>query len=200
MKVLIACEFSGTVRDAFAARGHDAWSCDLLPTEKPGQHIIGDVLDVLNLGWDLMIAHPPCTYLANSGERWLKNNPERQQKRKEAVEFVRALWGSPISRVAIENPVGHLSTAFMPPSQKIQPFYFGDPEWKTTCLWLRGLPPLMFTNKVMPDMTIGGGVRPGRLSSRLHRLSPSPDRWKERSRTYQGIAEAMADQWGGLER
>lgn len=198
VKVLVACEFSGIVRDAFAARGHDAWSCDLLPTEKPGQHIIGDVLEVLGLGWDLMIAHPPCTYLANSGERWMKNNPERQEKRKEAVEFVRALWNAPIPRVAIENPVGHLSTAFMPPGQKIQPFYFGDPEWKTTCLWLRGLPPLMFTNQVMPDMTLGGGVKAGRISSRLHRLSPSPSRWKERSRTFPGFAQAMAEQWDAV--
>lgn len=195
MRVLVACEFSGTVRDAFIARGHDAWSCDLLPTEKPGQHIIGDVREVLNLGWDLMVAHPPCTYLANSGERWLKGNPERQQKRKEAVEFVKLLWGASIPRIAIENPVGHLSTAFMLPSQKIQPFYFGDPEWKTTCLWLRGLPPLMFTNQVIPDMTTGGGKKPGRISSKLHRLSPSKDRWKERSRTFPGFANAMAEQW-----
>lgn len=198
MRVLIACEFSGIVRDAFAANGHDAWSCDLLSTEKPGQHILGDVLEVLNMGWDLMIAHPPCTYLANSGERWMRNNPERRRKRVEAVEFVRSLWNAPIERVAIENPVGHLSTAFMPPSQKIQPFYFGDPEWKTTCLWLRGVPPLMFTGKVMPDMTEGGGAKPGRITSHIHRLSPGPDRWKERSRTFPGFAKAMAQQWGCL--
>lgn len=195
LRVLVACEFSGIVRDAFAARGHDAWSCDLLPTERPGQHIIGDVLEVLGLGWDLMIAHPPCTYLANSGERWLKNNPERQQARKDAVEFVRALWDSPIARVVIENPVGHLSTAFMKPSQKIQPFFFGDPEYKTTCLWLRGVPPLMFMNQVMPDVTVGGGKKPGRISSRIHRLPPGQDRWRERSRTFPGFAKAMAAQW-----
>lgn len=196
MKVLIACEFSGTVRDAFARRGHNAWSCDLLPTEKPGQHIQGDVLDYLDEGWDLMVAHPPCTYLTNSGERWMKNNPERWEQRRAAVAFVKALWNAPIPRVAIENPVGHLSSAFQLPSQIIQPFHFGDPEWKTTCLWLRGLPRLRATKQVVPDMTVGGGKRPGRIASRLHRLSPSPDRWKLRSLTYSGIADAMAEQWG----
>jgi hypothetical protein len=195
MKVLAACEFSGIVREAFTALGHNAWSCDLLPSEIAGQHIQGDVLEILNQEWDLMLAFPPCTYLTNSGERWLKGNPERQKLRHQAVEFVKALWTAPIPKICIENPVGHLSTAWQKPSQKIQPFYFGHPEYKTTCLWLKGLPPLLYTGKVMPDMTEGGGKKPGRISSRIHRMGPGPDRQKERARTFTGIAEAMARQW-----
>jgi hypothetical protein len=196
MKVLIACEFSGIVRDAFIARGHDAMSCDLEPTERPGPHYQGDVFDCLYEPWDLIIAHPPCTYLSNSGVRWLKDNLNRQQKRNDAVRFVKSLYSVPCERIAIENPIGHLSTAWMKPTQIIQPFHHGHPEWKSTCLWLRNLTKLEQSNPVDPDQTRGGGKKPGRISSRLHRLPPGPDRWRERSRTYPGIAAAMADQWG----
>jgi len=196
MRVLVACEYSGRVREAFRALGHDAWSCDLLKTEQPGQHIVGDVLQVLNDDWDLLIAHPPCTYLANSGERWLKGNPERKQARIDAVIFVLMLWQSNIPKKCIENPIGHLSTAWQKPTQIVQPFYFGHHEWKSTCLWLHGLPKLTATEVVQPDSSVGGGKRPGRISSRLHKLPPGADRQKQRSLTYQGIADAMAAQWG----
>lgn len=184
MRVLVACEFSGIVRDAFASLGHDAWSCDILPTEKSGNHMQCDVLEVLNNNWDLMIAHPPCTYLANSGERWMKGNKERQQKRIEAIDFVKKLLGANIPRIALENPIGHLSTAIGKPSQIIQPYQFGHGETKATCLWLNGLPLLEPTNVVS-----------GRLP-KIHHMPPSQDRWKNRSRTYPGIALAMAEQWG----
>lgn len=196
MKVLIACEFSGIVREAFRARGHDAWSCDLLPTEIPGNHIQGDVLNILGNGWDLMIDHPPCTYLCNSGVRWLKGDPSRWLKRKEAIDFVISLWNSPIEKKCIENPIGCLSTKWYKPSQIIQPYDHGHPDWKSTCLWLSGLPILQPSVIMFPEEIRCGGKKPGRVSSRLHRLSPSEDRWKERSRTYPGIAKAMAEQWG----
>lgn len=184
MRVLVACEFSGVVRDAFAAKGHDAWSCDLLPSERPGQHIQGDVRDALALGWDLMLAFPPCTHLAVSGARWFKDKQVEQYK---AIEFVRMLLDQQpwIGRVAIENPVGVLSTRLRRPDQIIQPWQFGHGETKATCLWLRGLPLLRPTQIV-----------PGRRA-RVHRMAPGPNRWKERSRTLPGIAEAMAGQWGG---
>jgi site-specific DNA-cytosine methylase len=181
MRVLVACEFSGTVRDAFAALGHDAWSCDLLPTEKPGWHIIGNVLDVLTEGWDLMVAHPPCTHLAVSGARWFK---EKQVEQAQALDFVRALLEAPIPRIALENPVSIISSKIRRPDQIIQPWQFGHGETKATCLWLKGLPPLTPTNIVE-----------GR-EARVHRMPPGPDRWKERSRTFTGIAAAMANQWG----
>lgn len=181
MRVLVACEFSGVVRDAFARRGHDAWSCDLLPTDAPGQHIQGDVLDVLGYGWDLMIAHPPCTHLAVSGSRWFEAKRDEQA---EALEFVRALMDAPIARIAIENPVSIISSRIRPPDQVIQPWMFGHGETKATCLWLKNLPPLRATQIVA-----------GR-EARIHKMSPSPDRWKLRSETYVGIAEAMAEQWG----
>ena len=181
MKILIACEFSGTVRDAFAARGHDAWSCDLLPSERPGQHIQGDVLAVLGNGWDLMIAHPPCTHLAVSGARWFNGKIAEQA---DALEFVRALMAAPIPCWAIENPVSIISTRIRKPDQIIQPWQFGHGETKTTCLWLHGLPKLTPTNIV-----------DGR-EARVHRMPPGPNRWAERSRTFAGIADAMADQWG----
>lgn len=182
MKVLIACEFSGVVRDAFTKRGHEAWSCDLLPSEKPGLHFQGDIMDFIDaLPWDLMIAHPPCTYLAVSGARWWKN---RQSEQAAAIEFVRALMDIDIPRIAIENPIGKLSTAIRKPDQIIQPWMFGHGETKSTCLWLKNLPPLEPTNIVS-----------GR-EARIHKMPPSPDRWKERSRTYQGIADAMAATWG----
>lgn len=181
MKVLIACEFSGVVRDAFAARGHDAWSCDLLPSERPGQHIQGDVLAALGNGWDLMIAHPPCTHLAVSGARWFNGKIAEQAA---ALEFVRALMAAPIARWAIENPVSIISTRIRKPDQIIQPWQFGHGETKATCLWLHGLPKLAPTNIV-----------DGR-EARVHRMPPGPNRWAERSRTFAGIAWAMADQWG----
>ena len=181
VRVLVACEFSGIVRDAFTATGHDAWSCDLLPSEKPGQHIQGDVLGVLGQGWDLMIAHPPCTHLAVSGARWFKDKIWQQAA---ALEFVRRLLAAPVAHIALENPVSIISTRIRKPDQIIQPWQFGHPETKATCLWLKGLPPLQATSIVE-----------GRVG-RIWRLPPSPDRWKERSRTYPGIAQAMAEQWG----
>lgn len=181
MRVLVACEFSGTVRDAFRARGFDAVSCDLLSTEAPGPHIQGDVLDVLNDGWDLMIAFPPCTHLAVSGARWFKDKATEQA---EGVAFFLALANAPIPCIAIENPVGIMSTRWRKPNQIIQPWQFGHGETKATCLWLKGLPKLVATNVVE-----------GR-HGRVWREPPSPDRWKKRSLTYPGIADAMADQWG----
>jgi hypothetical protein len=182
MRVLVACEFSGIVREAFRARGHDAWSCDLLPTEIPGQHIQCDVLSILDDGWDLMIAHPPCRYLSSSGARW-----KRPKETDEAAEFFMALFNAPVFRVAMENPIGRMSTLFRKPDQIIQPWQFGHGETKATCLWLKGLPLLQPTNIVE-----------GR-SPRVHHEPPGPERWKNRSRTYQGIADAMAAQWGVVE-
>jgi hypothetical protein len=181
MRVLVACEFSGTVRDAFIRQGHDAMSCDLLPTEVPGPHHRGSVLDILDDGWDLMIAHPPCTHLAVSGARWFKDKLEEQAA---ALRFVRDLLAAPIERIALENPVSIISSRIRKPDQIIQPWQFGHGETKTTCLWLKGLPPLVPTNVVE-----------GR-EARIHRMPPSANRWKERSRTFPGIAEAMAEQWG----
>jgi site-specific DNA-cytosine methylase len=180
MKVLVACEFSGIVRDAFIARGHEAVSCDLLPSERPGPHIQRDVLAVLNQGWDMMIAHPPCTHLAVSGARWFK---EKQTEQAVALDFVRALMEAPIDKICIENPVSIISSHIRKPDQIIQPYMFGHGETKTTCLWLKGLP------RLTPSNVVGGRV------GRIIQLAPSPDRWKERSRTYPGIAEAMANQW-----
>lgn len=180
-RVLVACEFSGVVRDAFAARGHDAWSCDLLPSERPGNHITGDVLAVLNQGWDMMIAHPPCRYLAVSGARWFA---QRQQEQLDALAFVRTLLYAPIGQIAIENPIGVISTYIAKPSQIVQPWWFGHGETKATCWWLKNLPDLHATNIV-------AGREP-----RVHFASPSADRWKERSRTLEGMALAMAEQWG----
>lgn len=196
MRVLIACEFSGIVRDAFIAKGHDAISCDLLPSERPGPHYQGDVFDIINDGFDLMIAHPPCTYLANSGVRWLKDNPQRQEQRKLALEFVLNISSSDIRMICIENPIGYLSTAWRKPDQIIQPFHHGHAEWKSTCLWIKNLTPLKSTLVVEPERKLCGGKKPGRITSRLHRLPPSKTRWIERSRTFTGIASAMAEQWG----
>jgi len=181
MNVLIACEYSGTVRDAFLAAGHDAMSCDLLPTEKPGLHYQGDVRDVLDGDWDLMIAHPPWTHLAVSGARWFKG---KHQEQAEALDFVRLLMIAPIPRIAIENPVSIISSKSRKPNQVIQPYMFGHGETKATCLWLKNLPLLT------PTQIVSG------REPRIHRMPPGPDRWKERSRTYPGIAVAMADQWG----
>ena len=184
MRVLIACEYSGVVRRAFMAKGHDVVSCDLLPSEDDSPyHYQGYIADLLGQQWDLMIAHPPCTHLAVSGARHFKEKREdgRQQA---ALDFVRALMAAPIDRIAIENPVSIISTAIRKPDQIIQPWQFGHGETKATCLWLKGLPLLVPSNIVA-----------GR-DNRIHRMTPSPTRWKERSRTYQGIADAFADQWG----
>lgn len=181
MKILIACEFSGIVRDAFLKLGHDAVSCDILPTESSGPHIQDDVLNHLNDGWDMMIAHPPCTYLAVSGARWFKDRLPEQQR---ALDFVRTLMGAPIIKKCIENPVSIISTHIRKPDQIIQPWQFGHGEVKKTCLWLDNLPLLQPTNIV-------DGRTP-----KVHYESPSPTRWMNRSRTYPGIAEAMAQQWG----
>lgn len=193
MRVLIACEFSATVREAFRARGHDAVSCDLLPSEKPGPHIQGDVLKVLADGWDLMVAHPPCTYLAVSGLHWNGRVPGRAKKTEDALKFVRALMNAPIPRIAVENPISVISSRIRKPDQIIQPFEFGHPESKKTCLWLKGLPKLKPTN-VLPLPKSGRWEN--QTPSGQNKLGPSPDRWKERSRTYAGIAEAIAAQWG----
>lgn len=184
MRILVACEFSGTVREAFTKLGHDAWSCDLLPTEIEGKHYQGDVRDILGDGWDMMIAHPPCTYLASSGLHWNKRRPERALLTEEALDFVSLLLNAPIDKIALENPIGCISSRIRKPDQIIQPWMFGHGETKATCFWLKGLPLLKPTNIVE-----------GRIP-RVHRLSPSADRWKLRSITYQGIADAMAEQWG----
>jgi hypothetical protein len=181
MRVLVACEFSGIVRDAFISRGHDAISCDLLPTERPGLHYCGPVEDILADGWDMMIAHPPCTHLAVSGARWFA---DKQREQLHALQFVEALMDAPIHRTCIENPISIISSRIRKPEQIIQPWQFGHGETKATCLWLKNLPPLVPTNIVA-----------GR-EARVHRMPPGPDRWRERSRTLQGIADAMADQWG----
>ena len=183
MRVLVACEFSGIVRDAFTRRGQDAWSCDLLPTERLGNHIQGDVLQHLDDGWDLMIAHPPCTYLAVSGARWFAT---RRREQEAALEFVRMLLDAPIPRIAMENPIGVISSRIRKPDQIIQPWWFGHGETKATCLWLKNLPLLKASNVVS-----------GR-EQRVFRMSPSPMRGQERSRTFLGIAEAFAEQWGNL--
>lgn len=184
MRVLVACEFSGRVRDAFRERGHDAWSCDILPSETPGPHYRVDVaLPILFYHWDMMIAFPPCTHLALSGARWW---PDKLQEQAEALEFVRALMAAPIPRIALENPIGKINSAIRKPDQIIQPWQFGHGEVKRTCLWLKNLPPLE------PTRIVDGRV------PRVHWEAPGPDRWKNRSRTYPGIAEAMADQWGNV--
>lgn len=198
MRVLIACEFSGTVREAFRKRGHDAWSCDLLPSETPGNHYEGDIRDKLSTDdiydwkWDLMIAHPPCTHLAVSGARWFKDKRDEQWA---ALQFVKFLMDAPIDRICIENPVSVISTKIRKPDQVIQPWQFGHPESKTTCLWLKNLPPLKPTNVLE---TPKSGRWSNQTKSGQNKLGPSPDRWKLRSATYQGIADAMADQWGVL--
>ena len=199
-KVLIACEYSGIVRDAFIAAGHDAHSCDLLPTERPnwthqepftkrthhperGHHWQCDVMTIIRDGWDLMIAHPPCTHLAVSGARWFKDKRKEQEQ---ALEFVFNLMCAPIGRICIENPISIISSRIRKPDQIIQPWMFGHGETKATCLWLKNLPTLAPTHIVE-----------GR-EARVHRMPPGPDRWKERSRTFQGIADGMAQQWGAI--
>jgi hypothetical protein len=199
VKILIACEFSGIVREAFRARGHEAWSCDLLPTEQPGSHHVGNVLDFIRntpylfdplAPWDLLIAHPPCTYLTNAGVRWLYKNgkgterdPARWSEMQKAADFFDALLNCNIPRIAVENPIPHRHAQLRQYSQVIQPWQFGHGETKATCLWLKNLPPLK------PTKIVSG------RTPRVHHASPGPLRWKERSRTLRGIAEAMAEQW-----
>ena len=184
MNVLIACEFSGIVREEFKKQEHNAWSCDLLSTEIPGNHIQDNVLNYLDKDWDLMIAHPPCTHLAVSGARWFKNKKKEQEK---ALNFVKLLMNAPIKRICIENPVSIISTKIRKPDQIIQPWQYGHGETKATCLWLKNLPKLESTNIVK-----------GR-ENKIWKEPPGKDRWKNRSRTYAGIAKAMAEQWAEKE-
>ncbi len=181
MKIIIGCEFSGIVRDAFLAKDHDAWSCDLLDTEVPGPHIKGNLLDILDQDWDMAIFHPPCTHLAVSGSRWFKDKQVEQQ---EALEFVRNLMECNIAKWALENPISIISSHFRKPDQIIQPWMFGHGETKATCLWLKNL------HKLIPTNIVEG------REAKIHKMPPGPDRWKNRSRTFKGIAKAFADQWG----
>jgi hypothetical protein len=195
MRVLVACEYSGRVRDAFLARGHDAISCDLLPSDTPGPHLQCDVATVLGDGWDLLIAHPPCTYLCNSGVRWLYEKPGRWALMAQGADFFRSLLDAPVPRVAVENPVMHGYAAEIigqRQTQIVQPHMFGHMEVKATGLWLRGLPPLVPTHDVKEQMM----ALPYAARAKVHHASPGPDRWKLRSLTYSGLAEAMAAQWG----
>jgi hypothetical protein len=192
LRVLVACEYSGIVRDAFIAAGHEAMSCDMLPSEQPGPHYRGDVRDVLSEGWDLMVAHPPCTYLAVSGLHWNGRIAGRAEKTEDALQFVRLLLNAPIPRIAIENPVGCISTRIRKPDQIIQPWWFGHDASKKTCFWLKNLPLLRETNRLPGDDKTR---RANQTPSGQNNLGPSPDRWKNRSRTYSGIANAMAEQY-----
>lgn len=196
MRVLVACEYSGKVREAFRKLGHDAWSCDLLPSDDNSPyHYTGDVFDIIDQGWDLMIAHPPCTYLTNAGVSWLYRKEGRWDQMKDGAEFFRRLLNAPIPKIAVENPIMHkyaVDIIGRRQDQVIQPWMFGHMEQKATCLWLKGLPELKPTNNVKEEML----KLPKTVAQRLHYLPPSKDRWKIRSETYQGIADAMADQWG----
>jgi len=183
MRVLVACEYSGIVREAFRAAGHDAWSCDILPTEQPGQHIQGDVLSVLNGNWDMMIAHPPCTYLSYAGQRWFKVQPDRMDKAKEAFEFFMRMINAPIPLIAVENPRGYTWQWYRRPDQIIEPYHFGHDVTKATCLWLKGLPPLM-ASLVHSDPFVNWTKYKGSHTG------------KARAKTFPGIAAAMAAQWG----
>ena len=193
MKILVACEYSGVVRDAFIKRGHDAMSCDLLPTDAPGPHYQGDVFDIINDGWDLMIAHPPCTYLSVSGMHWTTRGLRDPQLTEDALAFVQRLMAAPIKRIAIENPISVISSRIRKPDQIIQPWWFGHDASKKTCLWLIDLPPLKPTDMLPGDAKTRRG---NQTASGQNKLPPSKDRWKIRSATYKGIADAMAEQWG----
>ena len=217
-RVLVACEYSGRVRDAFIRGGHDAMSCDLLPTDVPGPHYQGDLRDVLYQGWDLMICHPPCTYLCSSGLHWNKRTPGRQELTDESLDFVRLLLDAPIKHIALENPIGCISSQIRKPEQTIQPWQFGEDASKSTCLWLKNLPLLVPTNIIDPRWVCCGVALPegvgkhgcpncngdkkalprwgNQTDSGQNKLAPSADRWKIRSETYLGIAKAFADQWG----
>lgn len=198
MRVLVSCEYSGTVRDAFIRAGHDALSCDLLPTDAPGLHYQGDVMDVIGDGFDLMVAHPPCTYLSVSGMHWTTRGLRDPQLTTDALEFVRQLLDAPIPRIAIENPVSIISSQIRKPDQIIQPWMFGHDASKKTCLWLKGLPMLTPTKTIAPRMVNGKPRYANQTDSGQNRLAPSADRWKIRSETYSGIADAMAQQWGNV--
>lgn len=202
MKVLIACEFSGIVREAFKARGHDAWSCDLLDTEIPGNHIKGDVLEILDQGWDLMIAHPPCTYFSRAGMHFLKTQPGRMQKLLVSFEFMKKLWNAPIKRICVENPVGWLNTNWKRPAQIVHPWYFGDIDMKQTCFWLKNLTRLNGKAHIALDKSSYQPKpdKPGRIGKdgkmkNFYFISRSRNA-KNRSKTFPGIANAMAEQWG----
>jgi site-specific DNA-cytosine methylase len=198
MKILVACEYSGTVRDAFIEAGHDAMSCDLLPTERPGPHYQGDVRDILINKWDLMVAHPPCTYLSKAGARWWKD-PARQILSAEAAAFVLELWNAPIEKIAIENPRGQLNQRWRTPDQTVQPWWFGDPYSKATCLWLKNLPPLMAT-AVRGEFTpfIRSNTGGAKRGQKTHQGTAK--NWKQASTTFPGVARAMAEQWGSLSK
>jgi len=198
VRVLVACEYSGTVRDAFIRAGHNAISCDLLPTDAPGPHYQGDVGDLLNDGFDLMVAHPPCTYLSVSGMHWTTRGLRDAQLTTDALAFVRLLMDAPIPRIAIENPVSIISSQIRRPDQIIQPWMFGHDASKKTCLWLKGLPMLTPTQTIAPRMVNGKPRYANQTDSGQNRLAPSADRWKIRSETYSGIADAMANQWGNV--
>ena len=194
MRVLIACEYSGIVRDAFAKKGHDAWSCDILDTESPGNHIQDDILNHLDKNWDLMIAHPPCTHLAVSGARWFTEGKKPWSLQEEALDFVRKLLNAPIDKIALENPISVISTKIRKPNQIIQPFEYGHDVTKKTCLWLKNLPELKPTKIVKPDIVLVNGKKMSRMHYESFKL-PSKKRSKVRSKFYTGIANAMADQW-----
>ena len=196
MKVLIACEYSGKVRDAFTKKGHYAVSCDLLPTDSNGMHYQGNVLDIINEGWDLMIAHPPCTYLSSSGMHWTARGLRDPSLTEKALEFVQLLMDAPIHKIAIENPVGVISTRIKPPTQYVNPYDFGEDASKKTGLWLKNLPLLVPTSFVSPRIVNGKKRWGNQCDSGQNKLPPSKNRWKQRSKTYKGIALAMATQWG----
>ena len=195
MHILIACEYSATVRDAFIRAGHDAMSCDLLPTDVPGPHYEGDVFDIINNGWDMMIAHPPCTYLSVSGMHWTARGLRDPQLTEDALDFVTRLMAASIPRIAIENPISVISSRIRKPDQIINPWQFGHDASKRTCLWLKNLPLLTPTDIVEPRIVNGKKRWANQTDSGQNRLPPSDDRWKIRSETYTGIAQAMADQW-----
>lgn len=197
MRVLVACEFSGTVREAFRSLGHDAMSCDILPSDMPGPHYQGDVRDVLGDGWDMMVAHPPCRYLAVSGMHWTKRGLRDPQLTEDAIGFVMMLMSAPIERIAIENPVSIISSRIRKPDQIINPYEFGHDASKKTCLWLKNLNHLRPTKFIEPMVVDGKKRWSDQTASGQNKLGPSEDRWKLRSKTYQGIADAMASQWGG---
>ena len=197
MKVLVACEFSGKVRDAFIKKGHDAISCDLLPTDSPGPHYQGDIFDIINEDWDLMVAHPPCTFLSNSGVMWLHRQEGRWEKMRDGANFFKKLLDADIPHIAVENPIMHKYSVEIigrRQNQVVQPYMFGHPERKATCFWLKNLPELVETNNVKEEML----KLPKNEAQRIHYTPPGPDRWKIRSITFQGIADAMAEQWGSL--
>lgn len=198
LKVLVACEYSGTVRDAFLKQGHFAMSCDLLPSDVDGFHWQGDVLEILNCGWDLMIAHPPCTYLSVSGMHWTTRGLRDPQLTEDALQFVQLLLDAPIPRIALENPISVISSRIRKPDQIVHPYEFGHDASKKTCLWLKNLPLLKPTEMVSPRIVNGRKRWGNQTDSGQNKLPPSDDRWKIRSETYQGIAKAMAEQWGTM--